>query len=127
MEIKVHGKNSHVSESLERFTTEKVGKLSKFLPDITRIEVELYEEGKMKNHNHIAEVTVLADGPSFRTKTRSSDHRACIDIAVDRLARQLTSFHRKRMHKPAHARPSKEVAAAAIPVPEPSPEEDDHL
>jgi ribosomal subunit interface protein len=127
MEIKVHGKNSHVSESLERFTTEKVGKLSKFLPDITYIEVELYEEGKIKDHNHIAEITVLADGPSFRTKTRSRDHRACIDIAVDRLTRQLTSFHRKRLHKPAHARPAKQVAAAATPVVEPPLEEDETL
>ncbi|MEX2552253.1 MAG: ribosome-associated translation inhibitor RaiA [Actinomycetota bacterium] len=113
MDIKVHGKHSHVPESLEFFATEKVGKLSKFLPTITYIEVELYEEGKIKNHNHVAEVTVLANGPSFRAKTTSSDHKACIDIAVERLTRQLTDFNRKRSRKPAHARHAKEPAAAA--------------
>lgn len=112
MDIKVHGKHSHVPESLEFFATEKVGKLSKFLPTITYIEVELYEEGKIKNHNHVAEVTVLANGPSFRAKTTSSDHKACIDIAVERLTRQLTDFNRKRSRKPAHARHAKEPAAA---------------
>ena len=112
MDIKVHGKHSHVPESLEFFVTEKVGKLSKFLPTITYIEVELYEEGKIKNHNHVAEVTVLANGPSFRAKTTSSDHKACIDMAVERLTRQLTDFNRKRSRKPAHARHAKEPAAA---------------
>lgn len=113
MDIKVHGKHTHVSESLELFVTEKVGKLSKYLPTITDIEVELYEEGKIKNHNHVAEVTVLANGPSFRAKTTSSDHKACIDIAVERLTRQLTDFHRKRSRKPAHSRHAKEPAAVA--------------
>jgi ribosomal subunit interface protein len=114
MDIKVHGRHSHVSESLELFVTQKVGKLAKYLPTITCIEVELYEEGKIKNHNHVAEVTVLANGPSFRAKTTSSDHRACIDIAVERLTRQLTDFHRKRSKKPAHARHAKEPASAAV-------------
>jgi ribosomal subunit interface protein len=127
MEINVHGKNSHISDSLERFAIQKIGKLSKFLPTITYIEVELYEEGKIKDHNHIAEVTVLADGPSFRTKTTSSDHRACIDIAVDRLTRQLTSFHRKRMSKPAHARQPREPSAAAATGSEGQLEEDEQL
>ena len=123
MEIKVHGKHSHVSEPLERFAVEKVGKLAKYLPTITYIEVELYEEGKIKDHNHVAEVTVLANGPSFRAKTTSSDHRACIDIAVERLTRKLTDFHRKRLPKPAHARQAKEPAAAVTNVAEAAYEE----
>lgn len=124
MEIKVHGKHNHVPDSLERFAVQKVGRLTKFLPGITHIEVELYEEGKIKDYNHIAEVTILAGGPTFRTKTSSSDHRACIDIAYDRLRRQLTSFHRKRLHKPAHARPAKEVMRAPAVEPEPLGEEE---
>lgn len=118
MEINVHGKHSHLPESLERFAIEKVGKLAKFLPTITYIEVELYEEGKIKDHNHVAEVTVLTNGPTFRAKTTSSDHKACIDIAVERLTRKLTDFHRKRSPKPAHARHAKEPAAAVTNISE---------
>jgi len=127
MDIRVHGKHSHVPESLEFFATEKVGKLSKFLPTITYIEVELYEEGKIKNHNHVAEVTVQANGPSFRAKTTSSDHKACIDIAVERLTRQLTDFNRKRSRKPAHARHAKEAAAAATIAADTTLEEGDSV
>ena len=127
MEINVHGKHSHVPESLERFAVEKVGKLAKFLPTITQIEVSLYEEGKIKDHNHVAEVTVVANGPSFRAKTTAGDHKACIDIAVERLTRKLTDFHRKRSPKPAHARHAKEPAAAVNMASEATFEEGDDI
>jgi putative sigma-54 modulation protein len=111
MEIKVHGKHNHVSDSLERFAAEKLSRLSKFVPTISLIDVELYEEGRVKDGSHIAEVAVTTNGPSFRTKASAADHRAAIDIALDRLSRQMTDFKRKTLGKPAHARPAKDAAA----------------
>lgn len=117
MEINVHGKHNHVPDSLEEFAQEKFGRLPKYLPSITNIDVELYEEGKHKDSDHHCEVAVVADGPTFRAKTSASDHKACIDIAIDRLKVQLTEHHRKNLGKPAHARPAKE-AIAAVPLEE---------
>jgi putative sigma-54 modulation protein len=113
MEIKVHGKHNHISDSLERFAAEKLSRLSKFGATISLIDVELYEEGRLKSENHIAEVGVTTNGPSFRAKTCAADHRAAIDIAVDRLSRQMSDFKRKTLGKPAHARQAKD------PVPPP--------
>ena len=104
MEIKVHGKHTVVSSSLERFAAEKLSRLNRYGRSIRLIDVELYEEGRLKDGNHIAEVAVTTDGPSFRAKTYAADHRAAIDIAVDRLTRQMTDFKRKTLGKPAHAR-----------------------
>lgn len=109
MEITVHGKHNHVPDSLGAFAQEKFGRLPKYLPTITTIDVELYEEGKHKDASHHCEVAVVADGPTFRAKTTAKDHKACIDIAVDRLKVQLTEANRKRSGKPAHARPAKEA------------------
>jgi putative sigma-54 modulation protein len=114
MEIKVHGKHNHVSDSLERFASEKLSRLSKFVPSISVIDVELYEEGRIKDGSHIAEVAVTTNGPSFRTKTSAADHRAAIDIALDRLSRQMTDFKRKTSGKPAHSRPAKDTAPAPV-------------
>ncbi len=113
MEIKVHGKHNHISDSLERFAAEKLSRLSKF-GSISLIDVELYEEGRLKSENHIAEVAVTTNGPSFRAKTCAPDHRAAIDIAVDRLSRQMSDFKRKTLGKPAHARQAK---GPAVPAP----------
>ena len=79
MEIKVHGKHNHVSDSLERFAAQKLSLLSRFVPSISMIDVELYEEGRVKDGSHIAEVAVTTNGPSFRTKTSAADHRAAIE------------------------------------------------
>lgn len=114
MEIKVHGKHNHVSDSLERFAAQKLSRLSRFVPSISMIDVELYEEGRVKDGSHIAEVAVTTNGPSFRTKTSAADHRAAIDLALDRLSRQMTDFKRKTLGKPAHSRPAK--ASGAPPV-----------
>ncbi len=104
MEIKVHGKHTHISDSLEQFAAEKLSRLNKFVPLISMIDVELYEEGRTKDGSHVAEVSVTTNGPSFRAKTTAADHRAAIDMAVDRLSRQMTDFKRKSSAKPAHAR-----------------------
>lgn len=111
MEIKVHGKHNHISDSLERFAAEKLSRLSKYGASILLIDVELYQEGRVKDGNHIAEVAVSTSGPSFRAKTSAADHRAAIDKAVDRLSRQMSDFKRKTLGKPAHARPPKDAAA----------------
>ncbi len=114
MEIKVHGKHNHISDSLERFAAEKLSRLSRYVPSISLIDVELYEEGRIKDGSHIAEVAVTTNGPSFRTKTSAADHRAAIDIALDRLSRQMTDFKRKTSGKPAHARPAKDTTPAPV-------------
>lgn len=114
MEIKVHGKHNHISDSLERFAEEKLTRLNKYVPSISVIDVELYEEGRTKNGSHVAEVAVATNGPSFRAKTTAADHRAAIDLAVDRLSRQMSDFKRKSLGKPAHRHP-KDPSPPALP------------
>lgn len=118
MEIKVHGKHNHISDSLEQFAAEKLSRLSKFVPSISTIDVELYEEGRTKIGSHVAEVAIMTNGTSFRTKTTAADHRAAIDLAVDRLSRQMTDFKRKTSAKPAHARQPKTAIPAVLDLSE---------
>lgn len=115
MQIKVHGKHNHISDSLERFAEEKLTRLNKYVPSISMIDVELYEEGRTKDGSHVAEVAVATNGPSFRAKTTAADHRAAIDLAVDRLSRQMSDFKRKSLGKPAHARHAKDSTPPALP------------
>ena len=112
IQIKVHGKNNHVSQAITELATEKFGHLDRYLSTITDVDVELYEEGKARksDYSHIAHVTVATSGPVFRSKVASSDHRKCIDIAAQRLERRLKEFKRRRSGKPAHSRPKVQSA-----------------
>ncbi|MDQ4149863.1 MAG: HPF/RaiA family ribosome-associated protein [Actinomycetota bacterium] len=110
MNITVHSRSGRVSESLEKFATEKMAHLVKFLPTIDSIYVELYEDGKPTDvSGHVAHVTVTTSGPCFRSKVTSGDPRTCIDIACDRLYRRIREFKRRRSSKPAHARTGRQA------------------
>ena len=106
MEITVRGRHEHVPKPLRDFAVQKLEHLSRYLSTIDSIEVELYEDGnpKARKNGRIARVTVSTSGPTFRAKADSSDLRASIDIAYERLERKLKEFKRKRSGKPAHSR-----------------------
>lgn len=112
MEIKVHGKHNQVPDSLERYAVDKFSRLTKYLSTIDIIDVEIYEEGKHKDGDHVVEVLVSTPGPLFRTTVRRSDHRECIDLALDRLTRQLTDYKDRHSGKPHHPEKAKAAKVA---------------
>ena len=104
MDVTVHGRHHHVpSSSLKELATEKVLRLSRYLPAITAIDVEMYGEGNHQhNDGYIVEITILAGGPIFRAKTTAGDPGSCIDMAVHHLSRQLREFNQQRSGRPPH-------------------------
>lgn len=105
MDIRVRGRHQRVPRSLQEFAVAKLEHLSRYLSTITSIDVELYEDGRHRTGDgRVARVTVITGGPVFRAKATSSDLRASVDIAHDRLERKLKEFKRKRSGKPRHSR-----------------------
>jgi ribosomal subunit interface protein len=104
MDVTVHGRHHHVpSSSLKELATEKVLRLSRYLPAITAIDIEMYGEGNHRHNNgYVVEITVLAGGPTFRAKTTAGDPGSCIDVAAHQLSRQLREFNQRRSGRPAH-------------------------
>jgi ribosome hibernation promoting factor len=100
MQLQVKGKNVEVSPSIRTYAEEKLGKLSKRLPDLTQVEVELSEE---KNPSisacHIAEATIWTKGPTLRARESSVDMKAAIDELVDKLERQVKRYREKRSRR----------------------------
>lgn len=122
MDIQVRGRHQQVPKALREFAVNKLEHLSRYLSTITSIDVELYEDGRHRSGDgRVARVTVVTGGPVFRAKATSSDLRASVDIAYDRLERKLKEFKRKRSGKPPHSRMK---AATADRVSENSPIEE---
>ena len=115
MDITIRRREGHVSDRLKDFATQKLQRLVRFMPTITSVDVELYEDGSAKSTGaHVAVLTVVTSGPVFRSKGSASDPRASIDLAAERLERRLKEFKRRRSGRPAHANSRQRVHSADI-------------
>ena len=85
------GLKSHVDKGLE--------KLDKFFTNETQASVVL----KTQKNDHIVEITVPLKGNILRVSERGSDMYSLIDVAIDKLERQVRKYKTKvrdnRIHK----------------------------
>jgi len=98
MQLHVKGKNLEVNESLRSYTERKLGKLDRRLNDSTRVEVELaVERNPSIADSQVAEATVHVKGQTLRAREAARDMKAAIDELADKLVRQVTDVHDKRV------------------------------
>ena len=99
MEIICTGRHVQVTDELRAYAEEKVAKLPRYFDRISAIEVVL-ERPDPKHYG--VELIVDADRHrDFVGRAQGSDPHECIDLAVDKLERQLTDFKeriRNRKH-----------------------------
>ncbi len=96
MEVSVSGRHTTVSESLRRQAEEKIGRLEKYLDGMERAEVHFWEEKNPRIDNkEICEVTMEGHGHHIRCKVSAPDGFTAIDLAVDKLERQLRKLKTK--------------------------------
>ncbi len=100
MRLQVKGKNLEVSDSLQRYAEEKLGKLDRHLDDATRLELELaVERNPSISASQVAEATIWTKGPILRARESSDDMRASIDLLVEKLERQVKRYREKRQRR----------------------------
>ncbi len=96
MDVTVSGRHTTVSESLRRQATDKIGRLDKFLDGMDRAEVHFWEEKNARSDaREYCEVTLFGHGHHVRCKVSAPDGFTAIDIAVDKLERQLRKLKTK--------------------------------
>ena len=94
MRISINGKNTFVSDSLRAIIEKKLGRLDKYFPDDTPVDVTLNVEG----YRNIMEVTVALDGAILRAEVTENDMYTCVDSVLDKLERQIRR-HRTRLSR----------------------------
>ncbi len=96
MEVTVSGRHTTVSESLRQQAVEKIGRLDRYLGGMDRAEVHFWEEkNPRKDKTEFCEVTLEGHGHHVRTKVSAPDGFTAIDLAVDKLERQLRKLKTK--------------------------------
>ena len=100
MQLQVKGKNLEVSESIRAYAEKKLGKLSKQLHELTRVEVELtVEKNPSIAANQVAEATVWLKGHTLRAREATRDMKSSIDELSEKLMRQIKDERAKRRRR----------------------------
>ncbi len=115
MEVTVSGRHTTVSEKLRQQAVEKIGRLDRYLNGMERAEVHFWEEkNPRKDHKEFCEVTMEGHGHHIRTKVSAPDGFTAIDLAVDKLERQLRKLKTK-VQKRQRGRERPEIDPALVP------------
>jgi len=102
MELKIHAQNIEVTSRLQEHVERKVNKLDRYLPDIQEMRVDLsMERHRQGQDKSIAQLTLRdARGVILRSEEkRQPDVYAALDMALDKMYRQIRRYKGKRKRR----------------------------
>jgi putative sigma-54 modulation protein len=92
----VRGKNLEVPDRVRDYAERKFARLERLLDDRTDATVELSNESHRSAADaHIADVTLVIDGKTLKSKATGASYQAAIDEVVDKVERQARDFKEK--------------------------------
>jgi putative sigma-54 modulation protein len=96
MLVVVKGKNLELTDALRNYTEQKIGKLDRYLDNITEASVELsFEQTRSVDKRFVAQVTMDANGTILRAEEKSGDLYSAIDMVIDVMQNQVVRFKGK--------------------------------
>ncbi len=102
MEVVVTGRHCEIKEGFRAHCSEKLAKLEKHDHRIMRVHVEVDCEPNPRQHDRAVhvELTAFSKGPVIRAEAAADDKMAALDLALDKMARQMQrAADRRRVHR----------------------------
>jgi putative sigma-54 modulation protein len=92
----VRGKNLEVPDRVRQYAERKFARLERLLDDRTDAIVELSNESHRSAADaHIADVTLVIDGKTLKSRASGASYQAALDVVVDKVERQAIDFKEK--------------------------------
>lgn len=104
MELKIHTRNVDVTPRLQEHVERKVNKLDRYLPNIQEVRVDLAIERRKQGMDQcIAQLTLRnTRGVILRAEEKKQpDIYAALDVALDKMYRQIERYKGKRKRRAA--------------------------
>lgn len=103
MDLQITGQNVEVLPTVRSHIERKLDKLSRHLPNLTSVKVELGDQKtKSAERRYRAQVTLDANGTLLRAEERAENLLVAIDRAIPALDRQIERF-KSRLYKKSRA------------------------
>ena len=97
MKVNVIGKNMEITEALKNIIEKKISKFDRYFnPD-----VEAKTTLSVQKNRHTIEITIPFNGVILRAEEQNDDMYASLDLAVDKLERQIRK-HKTKLEKRTH-------------------------
>ncbi len=114
VDVLIKTKNVRLTDGLREYIDKRVAKLDRLNERIIDAKLELRsEKNRSGAEEKIAQFTIATGKTTLRAEEKNDDLRAAIDLAVDRMTRQIQRFH----HKKIFARRRQRQLAALEPEP----------
>ena len=126
MQTSVTFKNLDPSDHLKDYVTTKLNRLDKLLDNPAEAQVVL----SVEKIRHITEIRLSGDRLNIVCREKSNDMYSSIDLALDKLEKQLKKQKEKiKNHRPNNRNESKagNMAEPATPMPEAQPSEEPRI
>jgi len=96
MQLQISGKNMELSAETRRYIERKLGRLNRYLPDITESKVEVSrEKTKAPEQHFVVQVTIESNGTLLRSEERGADLPTAIERAAAVMNRRIEHFKGK--------------------------------
>lgn len=111
-QVDVQTRNMELTDRINEYVTEKAERLSRHLPQIedVRVEITYLKSARNASDRYNAEITVRGKGLLLRAEERADDLRAAYDSALDKMDRQIERHKGKRYHGRGDGRSAAEAA-----------------
>ncbi|MCB4204495.1 ribosome-associated translation inhibitor RaiA [Deferribacterales bacterium Es71-Z0220] len=95
MNIQITVKNVELTDAIRSYVEKKVSKVKKYFDQVVDVHVVL----DVQKNVHMAEILVNAKGVFLKGIEKSEDLYASIDLAIDKIERQLVKYKEKLKSK----------------------------
>ena len=95
MQTRITARHYQLNNGIKEFAEERISTLLKFFENIIDAHIIL----DRIRHNQIAELTVKVYGTKLMSKGKSTDMRASIDQAVEKMEKQLKKYKTRLKQK----------------------------
>jgi putative sigma-54 modulation protein len=95
MHIQITAKNIELTDAIRNYVEKKVKRVKKYFDQVIDVHVVL----EVQKNLHIAEILVNAKGVFLKGYEKSEDLYASIDLALDKIDRQLVKYKEKLKNK----------------------------
>lgn len=114
MQVHFTFRNVESSESVKQYAEQKIGKMQKYVSTPLEADVVL----SLERHLQAVEISVRADGDRFAARVESEDMYASIDLATDKVDRQLREAKNAANDRVRHSGGVSQLSGKRGPVPD---------
>jgi putative sigma-54 modulation protein len=100
VQIEIRARNTAVTEALRRHVEDRFSKMAKQVSELARLEVELcVERNPAIADGKVVDVNLHLKGTTLRVREHSTDMTHSVDLAAEKLARQVKRHRDKRRRR----------------------------